>query len=135
MGHAMLGQFAGQGSKILVLGDKIRFAVELQEQTAGLGIVCQGNHDSFVGLAVGTAGRNFLTLFAKDDDSFFKVTVGLGQGFFAVHHAGSGLHTEFVYICGGYIHVVMINGGIGFGLRSSTRGLVKPARCEQTGLL
>ena len=118
----MLGQFAGQGSKIFVLGNEIRFAVELQEQTAGLGIVCQGNHDSFVGLAVGTTGRNFLTLFAKNDNGFFKVTVGLGQGFFAVHHAGSGLHAELVYISGGYVHGVVIKGGLVFELYSSTQG-------------
>ena len=60
--------------------------------------ISQGNHHTFVGLAVGTAGRHFLTFFAQNDHRLLKITIGFGECLFAIHHAGTGLLPQLINV-------------------------------------
>ena len=46
----------------------------------------------------------FLSFFAQVVNGGFKVTVGFHQRLFAIHHAGTGLLAQFIYISCRYLY-------------------------------
>src|SRR5699024_10660889 len=67
-------------------------------------IAYTGQNQSLVRFAISTLFRKLLTFLAKYFDSFFEISVGFLKGFFAIHHAGPGLITQFFYIFGRNTH-------------------------------
>ena len=99
-----LGQFTGELQKLLVLGDEVGLAVDLNQHAGlGVGLDVVGD-DALIGLSTGLLGGLDRSLRTEHVDGGLDVAIGLNKGFFAVHQACAGhaakLRDEFCcYLC------------------------------------
>ncbi len=89
-GSEFVGDGVDEGLEVVVFGDEVGLAVDFDEEAgSGVGVEACGD-DAFVGFAVGFGTGFGDAAFAEEFDGGFDVAVGLGEDFFAVHHAGVG---------------------------------------------
>src|SRR5205823_12169886 len=88
----------------LVPSHKIRFRIDLDDNTFG---GCLRKSDQSIGgRAPRFVGRLGEPLLAEPVDGLFHVTVCLSKGGFAVHHARTGLVSEFLdRLCADICHI------------------------------
>ena len=90
------GKLADEAAEVLVLGDEVGLAVDL-EHGAGAAVGADGGVDhAILGLAVGFFAGFGDAFFAQDVFGGGKVAIGFGERGLAVHHAGVGFFTEFL---------------------------------------
>ena len=72
-------------TELVVAGDKIRLAVDLDHHADFAADVNIALDEAFLGDAVSLLGGRRRAFFAQQRDGFLDVTVGFNQGAFAVH--------------------------------------------------
>ena len=105
VGGVFVNNGVGAGlDKGLELGNEVGLGVDLDSygNLAALADLCKGH--TLGGNAPGLLHGSGKALLAQKVNSLLHVAFGLGQGFFAVHHAAAGLLTEFGYVFSGKIH-------------------------------
>ena len=97
-----LGDSVGESEEVLVLGDEVGFAVDLDQHGLAAGL---RHHDAtFGGDAIGLLVSLGQALLAQPFDRRVHVAVVLGKCLFALHHAGAGTLAQFLDHLGGDIH-------------------------------
>ena len=86
------GDRLAKGQEAVVLGHEIGFAIDFNQRACRAGNV--GRDHAFGGDARGGLAGLVAQLDAQDFFGFFKVAIGLGQCFFALHHWGVGLGAQ-----------------------------------------
>ena len=104
-GQCGIGQLVGQGQVAVVFGNEVGLAVQGDHHTAGCVGVGLCNYRAFGGVAVGALGSDLLTFFTEVVNGLLKITVGLNQGVFAVHHACTRDLAQLVYVGSSNSHV------------------------------
>ena len=96
---------AGEGDEVLVVGDEVGVAVDLDEH-ADLAVgVDVGLDGALGGLAAGELADLVAHLDAQDLDGLVDVAAGLLQGLLAVHHPRAGLLAQGLDVLGGDLDV------------------------------
>src|SRR3954451_14214697 len=90
-GGDVQGEVLGELDEVVVLGDEVGVALDLDEHADLAGRVDVGLDGALGGLATGELADLVAHLDAEDLLGLGGVAVGLGQGVLAVHHAGAGL--------------------------------------------
>lgn len=112
-GEGGLGDGVGEAEEVLVLGNEVGLAVDLDHD--GLAALVGDNDLALGGDAAGLLVGLDETGLAKEVVGGLDVTVGLNEGLLAVHHTGAGGITELLDLSGG--DGIEAGGGAGEGGR------------------
>ena len=85
--HNEVHEFVGEANETSVLGNEVSLTVE-GEHCCEVSVVL-GDNDTLRSLTVLTLSGYCLTFFTEDFNGCLDVAVGFGEGFFAVHQAGT----------------------------------------------
>lgn len=99
----MRGDRVGGGLELLALGDEVRLALQLDQDTGGVVVGDEGDDGAVLGGAALALGDALLALDAQGLDGLVDAALGLVQGLLAVHHAGAGELTELLDVSGGVV--------------------------------
>ena len=99
-GGDVKGDVLHEVAEVVVLGDKVGFAVDLDEDADLALHVNVGGDRSFFGGAVGFLAGAGDAFFTKEFFGGGEVPTGFGEGFFAIHHSRVGFFAEFFDECG-----------------------------------
>ena len=105
-GGQLLRQPGAQFLKGVGLGDKIGFAVYLQEHPGFMVRGDMGPDRAFRGGPIGPFGRHRQALLAQVGNGGLQVARRFLQGLFTIHHPGVGLVTQGFYHFGSYFQFI-----------------------------
>ncbi len=91
----------GERDEVVVAGDEVGVAVDLDQDADLAGRVDVGLHGALGGLAVGELAELLAHLDLQRLEGLLLVAVGLGQGVLAVHHPRAGLLAQRGDVLGG----------------------------------
>ena len=100
----MQGDLVGEGLEVLVAGDEVGLALDLDHRPDLVVGVDVGGDDALFGAAPFALGGGGLALHPQQLDRPLDVAVGLGQRRFAVHHRRPGPIPERLHVSGGNAH-------------------------------
>src|SRR6185437_3288613 len=99
-GGDLQGDVARELDEVLVVGDEVGVAVDLDQHADARAGVDVGLHGALGGLALAEILDLLALLHAQDLDRPVDVALGLGEGFLAVHHARAGALAQRLDVLG-----------------------------------
>src|SRR5579862_9302789 len=98
------GDVMHQVLEVIGAGDKVAFAVDLDQHADLAAGVDVAGHRAFAGGARRLLGRGGNALLAENDDGLLDIALGFREGVLAVHHGSVGLVAKLFHLCCGYVH-------------------------------